>query len=135
MFTYWLGYGKTGENQRDGRIFFASFVSNLEPRQCRPSNTIGIYCTPVYHEQAVEATVDAMTHAPINVKRLGTITPISMTLFNTALLHFTLSAGNWQNQTRSDVLPLDTLSKLLDNDATTNFTALGMPTLAMALIA
>jgi hypothetical protein len=76
-----------------------------------------------------------MTHAPINVKRLGTVKPILMTLLNTTLLHSTLSAGNWQSQTISEVLPLDTLSKLLDNDAAANFTAPSMPTLAMTLIA
>jgi hypothetical protein len=58
-----------------------------------------------------------------------------MTLFNTTLFHSRLSAGNWQSRTRSDSLPLDTLSKFLDNDASTNVTAPDIPTLAMTLIA
>jgi hypothetical protein len=64
------------------------------PNGVKLINTTGICCTPVYHEQSVEATVDVKTHATITLKRFGTITPILMTLFNTTLLHFTLSVGS-----------------------------------------
>jgi hypothetical protein len=113
--------------------FFTAFARNTLPSRdntTNPDNTIesslknitAVACTPYYYEREVEATVDAKTRTPIEVKHLGPKTPLGEQIFNASMFEGTILYRIGHVNNRSDGLP-DTnlpqyLSGLLNSDLT-----------------
>jgi len=99
---------------RGNGTFFATFTQNKERKQDPPSNITAIFCRPVYYEQDVEATVDAMTGKPQNISLSSARRKISAGIFNTTVFEEILASGNRLFQTRHDNLPMITLPRYLE---------------------
>lgn len=123
------------ETEVANRTFFAEFTQNREPEDDLPTNFTAIFCMPLYHEQDVEATVDASTKAPISVIPHGEKRRLSAALFNATVFEETLASGTRQVQTRENSLPVDTLPQCLENLRNTDVTTPQEPILAMTLMA
>ncbi|KAJ4983537.1 hypothetical protein SVAN01_10953 [Stagonosporopsis vannaccii] len=119
--------------------FFATFGRNKAKASDPPTNFTTIFCKPTYHEQAVEATVDARTNAPIEYVAQGEERQLPSELFNTSVFEETLVLGQRQALIRDNVLPGYTIPKYLeqvpDTDLTTGFRSQLPPMAAMAMMA
>jgi len=100
---------------RGNGTFFATFTQNKERKQDPPSNITAIFCKPVYYEQDVEATLDAITGKPQNISLFSARRNISAEVFNTTVFEETLASGTRLLQTRQDNLPMSTLPRYLEN--------------------
>jgi hypothetical protein len=85
-------------------------------------NITAVACAPYYYEREVEATVDAKTRTPIEVKPLGPKTPLSEEVFNASTFEGTIMNGFGDEKNRSNGLPdmnlPQYLSGLLNSDLT-----------------
>jgi hypothetical protein len=85
-------------------------------------NITAVACAPYYYEREVEATVDAKTRTPIEVKPLGPKTPLSEEVFNASTFEGTIMNGFGDVKNRSNGLPdmnlPQYLSGLLNSDLT-----------------
>jgi hypothetical protein len=121
-----LGWDSLQDQQfcgiRGNETFFATFTQNKEKKQDPPSNITAIFCRPLYYEQDVEATVDAMTGKPQNISLLSAKRKISAEVFNTTVFEETLASGIRLLQTRQDNLPMSTLPRYLENLYDTDLT-------------
>jgi hypothetical protein len=113
--------------------FFAAFARNILPSQDNTTSSddiienslkkiTAVACTPYYYEREVEATVDAKTRTPVEVKHLGPKTPLSGQVFNASTFEGTIVNGLGDVKNRSDGLPdmnlPQYLSGLLNSDLT-----------------
>jgi len=78
---------------RGNGTFFATFTQNKERKQDPPSNITAIFCKPVYYQQDVEATLDAITGKPQNISLFSARRNISAEVFNTTVFEETLASG------------------------------------------
>jgi hypothetical protein len=113
--------------------FFTAFARNILPSRDNTTtpddiiesslkNITAVACAPYYYEREVEATVDAKTRTPIEVKLLGPKTSLSEQSFNASTFEGTIMHGSGSDQSRSNGLP-DTnlpqyLSGLLNSELT-----------------
>jgi hypothetical protein len=113
--------------------FFAAFARNILPSRDNTTspgdiiesslkNITAVACTPYYYEREVEATVDAKTRTPIEVKHLGPKTPLSEHIFNASTFEGTILNGISDVNNLSDGLPDTNLPQyllgLLNSDLT-----------------
>lgn len=126
-------------SDRGNGTFFATFGRNKAKETDPPRNFTAIFCKPVYREQDVEATVDALTHAPIRYLVRGEERQLPIQLFNTSVFEQTLVIGQREALIRDNILPGYTIPKYLeqvaDTDLTTGFGAQLPPMAAMAMMA
>jgi hypothetical protein len=119
--------------------FFASFTPNRLRKSDAPNDITAIYCRPSYHEQDVEATVDALTKEPIKVTSIGQVRELSADLFNRTAFEETLAVGQHQAMMRENGLPGNTVPRFLEQLADSELSPeahFGYPTLApMAVMA
>jgi hypothetical protein len=113
--------------------FFTAFARNISPIRDNTTipgdiiesslkNITAVACTPYYYEREVEATVDAKTRTPIEVKYLGPKKPLGEQIFNASTFEDTIMDRVGDANNRSEGLPdinlPQYLSGLLNSDLT-----------------
>jgi hypothetical protein len=71
----------------------------------------------MYYQQAVTATVDMVTRAPLKLELLGDKEVLPWNIFNTTMFETLLNAGSLGDEVRRDVLPAKSLPKYIDTIA------------------
>ncbi|KAF7568719.1 repeatdomain containing protein [Pyrenophora tritici-repentis] len=95
-------------------IFYAAFQENKEREEDPPQDVTAVYCQPRYHQQAVSATVDALTQKPIAVKPMGDVQALATGIFNSSTFETLLTSGSLGNEVRSDILPAKSAPSYVD---------------------
>lgn len=98
----------------DAEGFTASFGENRASNKDPMNPWITISCVPVYYQQEVNATVDALTKAPIEVLPLGERGPLPPDLFNNTYFQHVLAAGSTMLRSRGYNIPVQDLPRYLD---------------------
>ncbi|KAF2741653.1 hypothetical protein M011DRAFT_454492 [Sporormia fimetaria CBS 119925] len=94
--------------------FFVALAQNKAKADDPPHNGTALFCRPLLFEQAVVATVDAMTQAPLSTVPLEPKRPLSPGLFNTTIFQRVLAGYGRYPYHRENTLPGLTAPSYLD---------------------
>ena len=100
--------------------FYAAIGRNKARDIDAVQNVTAIYCWPTYYQQAVMATVDAVTLEPSMVEITGEKEPLASHLFNTSRLEQLMSAKSLGDEVRGDLLPSKSVPDYFDSIGRTN---------------
>lgn len=108
--------GKQPARARDGDSegFDASFGENRASEKEPLKNWTSISCLPTYYQQEVNATIDALTKAPVEIHLLGERQQLPPDLFNNTYFEHVLAAGSRVLRSREYNLPVEVLPRYLD---------------------
>lgn len=96
-------------------IFMAIFLRNKRRAEDPPPYTFqAISCTPSYYHQEVNATIDSITHTPVEVTRLTDKQPLPSNIFNTTAFEHTVASGTRTLKYRKDDLPLSAMPRYIE---------------------
>lgn len=100
--------------------FYAAISRNKKKTSDPPQDVTAIYCHPMYYQQLVNATVDAITRKPLAVTPIGEKEPIPAQVFNSTWLETQMSSGSLGVEVRSDSFPINSSPRYLEYIAGTN---------------
>jgi hypothetical protein len=94
--------------------FFAALVRNKASKADAPGKVTGIFCKTSYHEQDVQATVDAISQAPLEITPFGPERPLRSEMFDRTSFEQTLASGRHPYLYRVNRLPAETVPRYLE---------------------
>jgi hypothetical protein len=94
--------------------FFAALVRNKASKADAPGNVTSVFCKTSYYEQDVQATVDAITRAPLEMTPFGPERPLRSEMFNRTSFEQTLASGRHPYLSRVNRLPAETVPRYLE---------------------
>ncbi|KAF2626303.1 hypothetical protein BU25DRAFT_471860 [Macroventuria anomochaeta] len=100
--------------------FYAAFAKNKARAEDSPNNVTAIFCYPGYYQQEVNATVDALTQAPLKVVPIGAKEPLKGGIFNQTSFEEQVGSGSSNYNVRGDTMPGSSMPDYLEKIAQTN---------------
>jgi hypothetical protein len=83
--------------------FVALFSRNKKRAEDPPQNVTRLFCQSNYFVQEVDATIDARTRRPIQVKTRGPKRPLPNEVWNSKLFEYSMNDGAMNRQPRGDL--------------------------------
>jgi hypothetical protein len=100
--------------------FYAAFAKNKARAEDPPNDVTAIFCWPGYYQQQVNATVDALTLAPLKIVPTGSKEPLTQGIFNQTAFEEQVGSGSSKYKVRGDTLPGSSMPDYLEKIAATN---------------